>query len=147
MRLCYSSAAKWFVTPDWSNCFEMGYIIYNYRVLGGAGRPPLSSSPSAPSCRDHINLGHLKGGPLSLPRGSRPPHPLPNLKIQGSPRRTGGKEASEGEGREGERSRESGLSISPWRRSKFTALGQFNGTGPAHLREGIRQKEKIFFYK
>lgn len=142
MRLCYSSAAKWFVTPDWSNCFEMGYIIYNYRALGGAGRPPLSSSPSAPSCRDHINLGHLKGGP-TLPPQIYTPHPLPNLKTQGSPSPMGGKKQGGGDGRAGRgRSRESDLSVSLWRRVKCTALGPPKW-GPLKRRNS--KKKKIFF--
>ena len=150
MRLCYSSAAKWFVTPDWSNCFEMGYIIYNYRALGGAGRPPLSSSPSAPSCRDHINLGHLKGGPTVSPADL---HPSPSSEFKDTRKpRPDPEERSKGggDGRAGRgRSRESDLSISLWRRVKCTALGQFHCTSGARLSGGMARKyflQPVFFF-
>lgn len=75
MRLCYSSAAKWFVTPDWSNCFEMGYIIYNYRALGGAAGLRFHLPQVHPHVEITLILGHFKEGPLALPRIQAPSLP------------------------------------------------------------------------
>lgn len=123
----------------------MGYIIYNYRALGGAGRPPLSSSPSAPSCRDHINLGHLKGGPTLSPR-IYTPHPLPNLKTQGSPGPIWRKEAR-GRGWKGGKGKKQGVGLVDF----SLAPGKMHCTWavPLHkwgpLKRRNSKKKKIFF--
>lgn len=121
----------------------MGYIIYNYRALGGAGRPPLSSSPSAPSCRDHINLGHLKGGPLSLPR-IQVPSPPSEFKDTRKPRPEREERSSWGKG--GQRKKpESGLSMSPRRQAKSTGPGPLHRASWAHFSGEVSKKEKTFF--
>lgn len=143
MRLCYSSAAKWFVTPDWSNCFEMGYIIYNYRARGGAAGLRFHLPQVHPHVEITLILGHFKEGPLALPRIQAPSLPCepkgtrkPGRSRQSAARGGG---AGPGEAR----------GVLPGARGVIPpppALGQCPRTSGVRCSGGICQKENIFFF-
>lgn len=85
VRLCYSSAAKWFVTPDWSNCFEMGYIIYNYRARGGAAGLRFHLPQVHPHVEITLIWGRFKEGPPISPADPGPLTPFRMRRHQEAP--------------------------------------------------------------